>query len=339
MFGLWMTVAIQIYPVQIQAEDLDNASPSSCEPKEDHDPSPCCAPVCRLSQYCGPNCIPAPYCNEVNIWGELLYWKGSLCGLESAFGSTKIATTTIPGFTITTVTESDELPDFKWRLGWRIGADYAFTCFDLEAFWTHFDGRANFHKNNERGLWKLYYDTIDLIFGRRCPLTPCVYFKPFIGVRAARIKQLLKSHLHVVYTGSDAHISFIDMKDREHFLGIGPELGIEANWYLKRNFTLFATFDIVTYYGERKGKNHDTDTFPTTIVINNSKTRSRFNQIATDAEIGIRWDKAWPVASEVLLTFKAVLEQHRIYDFSNLGSDGTLSIDGASFEARLGYRF
>jgi len=61
--------------------------------------------------------------------------------------------------------------------------------------------------------------------------------------------------------------------------------------------------------------------------------------IGTDGSIGFRWDKAWPVASEVLLTFKIGVEQHRIYDFSELGSDGTLSLAGANLATSLGYRF
>jgi hypothetical protein len=318
----------------------DQNQPPCCETQRVYAPSPCCAPMCRASPYSGVNCIPAPYCQEVNIRGELLYWRAELGGLQSAFGTTTIDTTVAGGITTTTVTEKDVEPDWKWRPGFRIGADYAFSCFDLEADWTHYVGRATFHEDGQHGNWKIRYDTIDLLFGRRFSIAPCFYFKPFVGVRGARIRQTLKSNLETHFTSiiGDNTVSTVK-NDKEKFWGIGPELGLEADWYIACNFSLYGSVDVVSYYGQVRAKVRNTDTFTSTVSDGNGTIRRSFNTIATDAFFGIRWDKAWPVASEVLLTIKLGLEQHRIYDFSDLGSDGTLSMDGANLAASIGYRW
>ncbi|HEV7736122.1 MAG TPA: Lpg1974 family pore-forming outer membrane protein [Chlamydiales bacterium] len=142
------------------------------------------------------------------------------------------------------------------------------------------------------------------------------------------------------------HASFIGnntiptvKNDKERFWGIGPELGVEADWHMGWNWSLYGSFDVVTYYGSIHTTTHNTDTFTTTISQSDGKISRPFRSIATDASFGLRWDKAWPVASEVLLTVKLGVEQHRIYDFSNLGSDGTLSMDGANLAAGVGYRY
>lgn len=294
--------------------------------------------MCRPSPYYGVNCLPEPCCNEINVRGELLYWTAQLGGLQSAFGSTAINTTVAGGITTTTVKEIDKKPDWEWRPGFRIGADYGFSCFVLEADWTHYMGHATFHEHGQHGGWRIKYDTIDLLLGRRFSIAPCFYFKPFVGVRGARIRQTLKSHLKTQFTSIIGNNTvFTDKDDKEKFWGIGPELGLEANWYIARGFGLYASFDFVTYYGQVRTKIRNTDTFTSTVSKSRGQIRRSFNTIATDGSFGLRWDKSWPVGSELLLTIKLGVEQHRIYDFSDLGSDGTLSMDGANLALSIGY--
>ncbi len=324
-------------PLSSHISDVAAATPP---PNREKPKSLCCPPNCSPSQYAGPNCITSCHCKEINFRGEALYWVSSLGGLEAAFGTTKIATTVASGITTTTVTETDKAPDWKWRPGYRVGADFGFSCFVLEADWTHYKGHASFHKEGQNGSWNLKYDAIDLLFGRRCSVAPCFYFKPFLGVRGTRIHQTLKSNLETLFTSIIGNNTIPTVKnDKERFWGIGPELGVEADWHMGWNWSLYGSFDVVTYYGSIHTTTHNTDTFTTTISQSDGKISRPFRSIATDASFGLRWDKAWPVASEVLLTVKLGVEQHRIYDFSNLGSDGTLSMDGANLAASIGYRY
>lgn len=62
--------------------------------------------------------------------------------------------------------------------------------------------------------------------------------------------------------------------------------------------------------------------------------------LSLDGAIGIRWDKFTCCSSvDTHVLVKIGLEQHRIYDFSNLGSDGSLSLDGGVLEVGFGLRF
>ncbi len=304
-------------------------------------PSPC------KPEYCQPECVSECECdtndNEFNIYGELLYWTPSLRGLQSAFGNTSIATVAnTPTFTTTTITESDVKPHSKWSPGWRVGADFVFgCCLDLAADWTHFDGHASHKSGGQHGRWNIKYDVIDLTLGSFWYTSPCFYFKPFIGVRGAIIHQTLTSHLETLVTSSaGSNITLTDMNDKENFWGVGPELGIEANWCIGWNLSLYAMFDVVTYYGNVKATNHDTDTFTRTANVTNATSKDWFNNIGTDGAVGIRWDTIWyQCGYDITCMLKLGLEQHRIYDFSNLGSDGTLSLDGGVFAAGVGVRF
>lgn len=294
----------------------------------------------NASDYFQAACCEAPRSN-FNLRGELLYWRSELCGLESAFGSTTISTTVNGAFITTTVNESDVEPDFRWNPGFRIGADLSFNCLILEADWTHFNGGAKFNDSTQFGRWKIDYDTIDLTLGRRFCAAPCFYFKPFIGVRALKINQSLQSHLETLFVSLIGNnIVTSDLDDREEFWGIGPQIGIEANWYLGNNFSIYGSFAAIAYYGEVKGTNFDTNIFTSTISVANGRRKHCFNTMATDGTIGIRWDRSWCFSCyQVNLMMKLGLEQNRIYDFSNLGADGTLSLDGGTFAVGAGICF
>lgn len=294
---------------------------------------------------CFPACEEANCCTKerwLSLRGELLYWRPELCGLEAAFGTTAIATSVSSNaITTTTVTESDEEPHSKWSPGFRVGAGADYNCFDVDLAWTHFNGHANFHKNAQHGKWKIRYDVIDLTFGRYFYPTRCVAVKPFIGVRGARIHQHLNSHLTTLFTALIGNNTVTtDKIDSEKFWGIGPELGFDANWKIGCNFSLYGSFAVVTYYGHVDSKNFDTDTFTTTVSVCNGKKKHCFNNIGTDIALGIRWDKSIALCCGCVdFMLRLGAEQHRIYDFSDLGSDGTLSLDGGVFAAGVNYRF
>jgi hypothetical protein len=167
--------------------------------------------------------------------------------------------------------------------------------------------------------------------------------RPFIGLRGARIHHRLKSHLETLFTSSliGNNTVFTDKNDKEHFWGIGPQIGFDANWYVGYNFSFYGSFDVVTYYGDVRGKNLDTDTFTKTVSVSNGRRKHCFNNVATDAALGIRWDSCSTCfcGCDVCLMLKLGVEQHRIYDFSDLGSDGNLSLDGGIFAAGISFSY
>jgi len=304
--------------------------------------APLSAVDCNQSTDCAPICCDRQPC-LVSFNAELLYWRPELCGLEGAFGNTTIFTTENGNITTTRIKESHKRPSNKWSPGFRVGADVAVNCVDVELDWTHYDGRSNFRDCLQHGRWKIKYDVIDLTFGRQFCVASCFYLKPFIGLRAAKIHQRLKSHLVTTFTPAIAGNSTVitDKNDKEDFWGIGPQIGLDAGWNLGCNFSLYGKFAVASYYGHVNAKNYDVDTLTRSISICDGSKRGCFNTIATDMAIGIRWD-ACPTCfcgCDVKFNLNLGLEQHRIYDFSDLGSDGNLSLDGAVFGAGITFNY
>ncbi len=297
-------------------------------------PAPCCEPVCSTS------CCDEQDC-QLYVVGELLYWRPELCGLEGAFGTTIIDTTVAGGITTTTVIESDKEPSSKWSPGFRVGLGASLNCLDVEAAWTHYEGKASFNEDGQYGRWKIKYDTIDLNLGRRFDLSSCFYFTPFIGVRGVKIHQTLHSHLVALYTiPAGSSVVNMDNEDSEKFWGVGPQIGFEADWKIGCNFSLFGSFSAVSYYGRVKGHNFDTDTFTSAVNICNGTKKHCFNNIGTDIALGVLWNRSFCWSCyEVSLMARLGVEQHRIYDFSELGSDGTLSLDGGFFGLGIGFNY
>ena len=282
---------------------------------------------------------------ELLLKGEFLYWKGTLSNIKESFGNTEIEIKNSENTKITKLEESFKMPDAKWRAGFRVGADFIFDNFDLEADWTHFHGFADYKHHSQHGAWNLHFDQVDLALGHYFyPFSSC-YLKPFIGLRIANINQTLKSHLETIKTEPTQETTITTkMHDREKFLGIGPEVGLEANYYLGKNFSLYGMVDAATYYGHVNNKYHDVSSYTNTVNDNNLKQKDWFNSICTDATLGVRWDKYTTCCKHYDMHFllKLGVEQHRIYNFCNVSSqetDGTLSLDGAVLEAGIGFRF
>lgn len=291
------------------------------------------------NQCCDQCCDPCQ--SQWAVWGDFLYWRPQLCGLEAAFGRTEILETEVDGVFITAIQEKHEEPHFKWSPGCRFGTSYLFNCseFDVAFEWTHFYGHARWHKDEQRGKWKIHYDQFDLTFGRRMALGCNFMLRPFVGVRGVDIHQKLRALLHttiVADTGTTTVISTTE--EKENFWGVAPEIGVNAEWFFGCNFSIYADLAVATYYGDVEGKHRDADFFSDAVFFRRVKTDRCFDTIATDAAIGISWDTCFCTCGcDLDLTLRFGLEQHRIYNFSDLGADGDLGFDGGSVSIAVNF--
>lgn len=334
---IFVFAALNVYGQQ--SSESSERIPTACPTHVCEINNNCCC--CKVSPCFNP-CFDC-YDKEFLLKGDFLYWRGTLSGLEGAFGNTSIDIVgTSDGITTTYLNVTDITPNFEWEPGFRVGAEFLSTCFDMELVWTHFDGEAHFKKESGHGKWKLRYDVLDLPFGYKFYLCSRAYIKPFFGVRGAKIDQRLNSHLQgTKQEASTGLINYtINMNDKELFWGIGPDAGLEFDWYMGKNFSLYFIGDIITYYGHVNGKFNNKDTLPDAVSSNKSQISRHFNGFGTDFEIGISWNKYFcKCDNRCHYNIKLGLEQHRIYDFSQLGTDGNLSLDGATLEAGVGWLF
>ena len=130
---------------------------------------------------CEQDCFAFQF-EPVSIYGDVLYWRPQLCGLEAAFGFTGIETTVDDGFTTVNISECDREPTPEWNVGGRVGADAVWNCFDLGVEWTHFNGSAKYHADVQHGHWKIRYDVIDLTLGGLFRVGSRILLKPYFGV-------------------------------------------------------------------------------------------------------------------------------------------------------------
>lgn len=278
-----------------------------------------------------------------DIVAEVLYWRPTLCGLEGAFGDTSITTQSSNDIVTTTIVESDKKPTSQWDPGFRLCLALGQCGFDFGLDWTHFNGNSHFSQHDQHGKWKIKYDSFDLKWGCYFSASPCLSFTPFIGLRGLEIYQKLHSHLESSLVTSSGKTEILtDQREKENFRGIGPEIGLYMDWKVAASFKLFGELEVVSYYGKVNGKNRCKDDFQGSRITNKYKKTSRsFNTIGTDAKIGMRWDQISYCScnGERRITLALGLEQHRIYDFSNMGSDGNLSLDGGFFAAGFTLRY
>lgn len=277
---------------------------------------------------------------------------GELRGIEEAFGSDSYVRNDDLSPVEIIKTEADRCPSFKWRPGFRIGADFLFDCFDVNLDWTYFPGRAFYNTDAQHyGDWRLFYNAIDLKIGYKFYPHARFYVKPFIGLRGTKIHQSLHSYRETPQTDDhETTILTFDMHNKEKHWLLGPQVGVEANWSLGWNFSLYSTIDIVNYCGRDHINYQRIDNTPEDVDAHNPETvqtniwnkKARFNNFALDDSLGIRWDKYLCHSHcDIHFNVKLGLEQHRVYNLSNLVSSGqgSLSIDGGLLEGALGFRF
>jgi hypothetical protein len=285
-------------------------------------------------------------CDQVALPGwfieaEYLYFRSSLCGLEPVFGETTIDIgTALPPTTV--ITERHREPHWEWDSGYRVGIGYSFGgCdnYDIQLYWTHINGRAHHRRSGDRGHWKLEYDVVDLTFGQRYQM--CKFMvRPFVGVRFARIHQKLRSDLETTVTeGTLTSTLFEEIRQREHFDAVAPEVGVNTLWNFCGCWSVYGDFAFAPYYGHVHARSERTSTLPVAVTVRNLRAKRCFNSVATDSAFGIKWDTVFSGCGCSNMTFglKLGIEAHRIYDFSDLGSDGTLTMVGGTVSAVLGF--
>ena len=288
---------------------------------------------------------------------------------------------TSDGEYITVINEKFKDPNFDWNTGFRLGTGYTFTekCWDVGVYWTHYHSRNNRHccgdsssgsgytndvtftpisgsrsysdEGSIRGnnfCWKLDYNVVDLLFGRDFRVN-CFSFKPFIGVRWAKINQKVKStsrlESRTVFgsessgdlLGGSAQVQVLlgSEDNKQKFKGVGPVFGLEVNWSVGYDLSLFAGVSGSTLYGHFNQHFTGFNTFLNGTNHCDKREHANSCQFATDAIIGVRWKKCY--CDNVEVTLQLALEQHRYFDHNRLGEYGDLCLDGGSFAASVSF--
>jgi hypothetical protein len=303
------------------------------------------------------NCCPCqPSCGTGFISADLLYWRAYQSGLDTCVPVGGCDGVSSGGFVTSTFRGKDRDPHFKWNPGFRIGAGYEFACsnWGFGSSWTHFNSSAHAGNGDCNSLrWNVKLDVVDLVAAYEYDLCSCFVLRPFAGLRGARIKQNSHSEEFAFPAFSDSDTSSFssssisvcncfegesiinDTRNRQKFVGIGPLLGLEADWDIGCGFSVYASASISWLYGKYHVKLEEFEqTFDASNCCIQRKNLDGSPAVG-DATLGVRWETC--VCDDTRFFMQFGLEHHRYFDFNRIGCYGDLSFDGVNLSAGFVY--
>jgi hypothetical protein len=324
-------ILLNIFSLNSGWSDESNSAAIETPPECCDRPPACCVTPCSVS----PN-----YSRSFEKWeggvvkAEALYWMASADGLDCSFGTSSIIDLPASDGVLTaTVNEKDENADFKWRWGFRVGTGYEESCsgWNFSAFWTHINGLSNGpNRVSNGGRWNLRYNVIDAVVGRDFWVSSCFLFKPFLGLRGAEIQEHVRSHFETNFTNSSGtSVILSNLKAKQRFWGLGPELGVEANWYWGTGFSLVGNLGLALMYGHFDIRSKSTDFFQLSSNISNLHRQQVVVISGVDALLGVRWETFF-ACQNMSLALQLSGEHHSLINFNQIG-EGDLNLDGGTF--------
>lgn len=306
-------------------------------------------------------CYEQPSCegdaNRFFARADVLCWKPNISGLELNFGRGRIVQTTVDEVPVVRSWESDKDPHFKWNAGYRIAAGYQPACsnWEIDALWTHFQGSG--HSSNRDGCaWnspsnngkcRLKFNQLDVVLAYNSCMSDCLKFKPFIGIRGARIHESLNARSVtqiITADSSDSSSSSSEgasarrrFDDEQKFRGIGAILGLQGDWKIGCGFSLFGTAGVGVLYGVYKVEFDDveviTSPFARRIFATNKRHLNACDCVL-DLAFGVRWQTC--LCDSFKLDMELGVEHHQYFNQNHLGARcGDLSLDGGFFSVGL----
>lgn len=293
--------------------------------------------ICEQPCYQAPCCPPS--CNKWIVSADLLYWRASEQGLICECDSADIVDSIdANGRTVSSLTTDDDDFHDKWDLGYRVGLGYenGANCWDAAVLWTHY------HQNSKRkhgcenhARWKLDVNVVDVIGGRSFSMGSCFSVNPYAGLRGAWIQQ--KVHGHFVNsedTIGGEILTTADENRKQDFWGVGPEIGVEADWGLGRCFSLYGGAAAALLYGRYEVKFDSEEVLSAVTFIDHGKHRHFCAcQSVIDAALGVRWHKSF--CNNWAVSLSLGWEHHRYFDFNQFGSSDDLCLDGLVFSGAI----
>lgn len=279
------------------------------------------------------SCCPCPSscCGGGFVSLDLIYWRAFQSGIDTCIPTCESETVGSDGRTISNFKGRIRNPHFHWNPGFRLAAGYDLpcSCWDLAASWTHLYSHA-------RGYgvrWNINFDVIDFVAAYDLEYDSCVSIWPFAGIRGARIHQ----KLHFGDCHSSTPLSSRDLRvarnNKERFYGAGPLLGLEADWNIWCDFSLYARGSIAWLYGNYHLRLKEFDESIDSVNFRSLRKHLDGTIAACDAGLGVRWHTCF--CDNMRLILQLGLEHHRYFDYNRFCSYGDLSFDGLNFSVGI----
>lgn len=291
-----------------------------------------------------------PLRGHIFIRGDVLYWTPRITGLELDFGKTEIAEKIVDCTQFLATRESDLDPHFKWNTGYRAGAGYETDKCKIEGLWTHFRGNGKRHNHEcfqedsettNHGKVKIKFDQIDLAFACNYHAACSLTFKPFAGVRAARIREHIKALLitEIALFPDTLALEKRAFDHKQKYWGVGPLFGVEGDWEIGCGFGLYGAVATSLLYGEYKVEFDDAEIFTAPVskqIAGTNKRHTHAFDWNIDLAVGISWHTC--ICNQSEFTVKLGFEQHQYFNQNHLCvGRGDVSFTGGVFSIELSF--
>lgn len=289
-----------------------------------------CRLICLLTTFMSSICLNAfgSYGDDFDdeeksivIYGDLLYWRVFQGGLGGC---------------------GTHLDSHQWSYGVRAGVEYGFDCsnWDIGLEWVHLDTSNGKKKpaTVEQGRWYFDFDTIDLATGYEMTFSNDFGIRPYLGLRYAKIHQKTKALFSYLQhcTSGDTLVT-TRLHERTSYHGVGPLLGVDGQYLLGCNISLYGDLGGGFLYGKYglNRNNFESYTNPSDTCSLKSNCGREAVTCFVDVEVGFQWNQEFCGGYEAVV--RLGLEHHEYFNFNQLGGYGDLSLDGLNLS--LGVEF
>ncbi|MBS0652476.1 MAG: hypothetical protein JSR39_03000 [Verrucomicrobia bacterium] len=302
-----------------------------------------------------------------NVWvqGEGLYWKAAEEGINNAL----ISFNPTPQSLHFHVNHAN----FDWNGGFRLSAGYLIPHgkWDLSLYWTRISNRGSKTVNRSAdpnhivdinqgigyqntmteiitqvsGKWKIHLNQIDLQLGKEFGVSRHLTLRPIGGLRSTWIDHSVHANYPVLSSIESKH------KIDWDFWGFGFLAGIEANWMLGEDWSIFSLADYSILWGF-----FDIDqkqTFNPARAYHYEKS-FRCARGAYDIQLGLKWshpfhNERWRLSLKGAYEYHLYTQQNQLQYNTNLventtsangsfiNNPGDLAYQGVSFSAQIDF--
>lgn len=213
--------------------------------------------------------------------------------------------------------------DFEASPGYRIGVgiEESLKAWDMAFLWTRFYNRSTSSAHGElivpwksealsrkaSSVWRLQYDVVDIELGKQMKT-----LRPFMGIRAARIAQHIRSH----YVDVQGSLEDLDRRAKNRYSGIGPRAGVRLTFGKDEGWSLFAQGAVAMLWGSYAWKWRYVGEY----TVENLQVQYR---VEGEAAMGVEWHRrhwTFGIAYEALQWWNGAFA-------------GTLSLQGGTLSA------
>jgi len=207
----------------------------------------------------------------------------------------------------------------------------------LASPWFSDGTNSNFDSIQTR--WSILLNQFDLELGRKFWISPRLVLRPFGGLRGhwSRMFFKVRGNYDSIGLGANARLFQETARRTQKFWAVGLLGGLQSNWYINRNWSVFINWAFSLLYGPFDIKTHLQSFGFNSHNQEISNFDQRFNhddiyalQSVYDLAVGIHWEL--PIYdSAYKVSFDAGWESHLYPGYNHLDANVSASSNGATY--------